>query len=69
MIDAEDKPRQENTRIWLKPGENPKMGKMLDQLFLLLISNPQHRESTINSILSCQIDDKWMAQNCNYKAN
>lgn len=41
MIDAEDKPRQKDTRIWLKPVKNPKMGKTTDQIFLLLSSNVQ----------------------------
>jgi len=36
-INEEGKPRQENTRIWHKPGKNPKMGKTLEQFFLLLI--------------------------------
>ena len=37
MIEAKDKPRQDNTRIWHKPGKNPKLGKSLDQFFLLFI--------------------------------
>ena len=41
---AEDKPRQEDTKIWLKPGKNPKMGKTLYQIFLLLRSNVQQRK-------------------------
>ena len=38
MIEAKDKPRQDNTRIWRKPGKNPKSGKTLDQFFLLCIN-------------------------------
>ena len=42
-VRAKDKPRQMNTKIWHKAGKNPKMGKTLDQFFLLLFSNVQQR--------------------------
>ena len=44
----EDKPRQGNTKIWLKPGKNPKMGKTLGQFILLSnIKCSAEYESTI----------------------
>jgi len=40
-INDEDEPRQEDIIIWHKPGKNPKMGKALDQIFLLSMLNVQ----------------------------
>ena len=51
-VNVEDKPSHKNTKIWHKPGKKPKMGKTLDQFFLLLLSNVQQRKREYNQRLA-----------------